>query len=49
MKCNRVEVEETPTNTVVFQGDPDQAISMGSYDGLDEPWWVRADMSINDL
>jgi 6-pyruvoyltetrahydropterin/6-carboxytetrahydropterin synthase len=49
MKCNRVEVEETPTNTVVFQGDPNQAISFGDYDGPDQPWWVRADMSINDL
>ena len=49
MKCVRVDVEETPTNTVVFKGDPDKAISMGHYDGPSEPWWVRADMSINDL
>lgn len=49
MKCVRVEVEETPTNTVIFRGDPDKAISMGHYDGPSEPWWVRADMSINDL
>ncbi|WP_338109864.1 6-pyruvoyl trahydropterin synthase family protein [Pseudemcibacter aquimaris] len=49
MKCVRVDVEETPTNTVVFHGDPDQAISFGDYDGPDVPWWQRADMSINDL
>lgn len=49
MKCIRVDVEETPTNTVTFKGDPDVAISLGEYVGPDTPWWQRADMSINDL
>lgn len=49
MKCVRLEIEETPTNTVVFQGDPKKAISLTQYDGPQIPWWERADMSINDL
>ena len=49
MKCIRVEVEETPTNTVIFHGDPDKAIAREQYDGPSVPWWQRADMSINDL
>lgn len=49
MRCNRVEIEETPTNTVIFSGDPDKAISVAKYGGPDTPWWKRADMSINDL
>jgi 6-pyruvoyltetrahydropterin/6-carboxytetrahydropterin synthase len=49
MKCIKVEIEETPTNTVIFHGDPSKSISLKSYDGPDIPWWQRADMSINDL
>ncbi len=49
MKCIRLEIEETPTNTVVFYGDPKKAISLVQYDGPDVPWWERPDMSINDL
>jgi len=49
MRCNRVEIEETPTNTVIFHGDPEKAISVDHYDGPEIPWWKRADMSINDL
>lgn len=49
MSCKKVEIEETPTNTVIFQGDPDKAISTVEYEGPEIPWWKRADMSINDL
>lgn len=49
MRCNRVEIEETPTNTVIFSGDPLKAISTDQYQGPEIPWWQRADMSINDL
>ena len=49
MRCTRLEIEEPPTNTVVFSGDPDKALNMGQYDGPAIPWWKRADMSINDL
>jgi len=44
LTCARVEVEETPTNTVVFEGDPADALPGGA-----ERWWWRADMAINDL
>lgn len=49
MRCIKVEVEETPTNTVIFHGDPEKAISMEDYQVIDTPWWQRPDMSINDL
>jgi len=49
MRCVRVEVEETPTNTVIFTGDPEKAISLDHYNGPSAPWWQRPDMSINDL
>ena len=49
MSCSRVEIEETPTNTVIFHGNPDEAISSEHYEGPEIPWWHRADMSINDL
>lgn len=49
MKCVRLEIEETPTNTVVFYGDPKKAISRTQYVGPEIPWWERPDMSINDL
>lgn len=49
MSCNRVEIEETPTNTVIFHGNTDDAISSEHYAGPEIPWWQRPDMSINDL
>lgn len=42
LRCVEVRVEETPTNTVTFTGDP-KAVLPG------EGWWLRPDMSINDL
>ncbi len=57
MQCIKVEIEETPTNTVIFQGDPLQAISTINYpgntllnsQGNTVAWWQRPDMTINDL
>ncbi|WP_417320746.1 6-pyruvoyl trahydropterin synthase family protein [Emcibacter sp.] len=47
--CRKLEIEETPTNTVTFSGDPDRALCTDGYGGPEIPWWKRADMSINDL
>ncbi len=44
--CAAIRVEETPTNTVTFEGDP---LPMLPRLMQAEPWWMRADMSINDL
>ena len=49
MHCQQVEIEETPTNSVIFSGDPDRVISTAHYEGPLIPWWKRPDMSINDL
>ncbi len=49
MRCIKVEIEETPTNTVIFSGDPQKAISRKDYEGPRVPWWMRPDMTINDL
>jgi 6-pyruvoyltetrahydropterin/6-carboxytetrahydropterin synthase len=46
LSCAKIQIEETPTNAVVFDGDPVRALPNAS-DLL--PWWLRADMSINDL
>ncbi len=42
-----VTIEETPTNTVIFDGDPAAALPAGGFP--EPPWWARADDSINDL
>ncbi|VAW07049.1 6-carboxy-5,6,7,8-tetrahydropterin synthase [hydrothermal vent metagenome] len=47
--CRKIEIIETPTNSVSFTGDPAQAICTDHYDGPEIPWWQRPDMSINDL
>lgn len=47
LTCVRVTIEETPTNTVAFDGDPATALPEGAFPGL--PWWRRPDDSINDL
>jgi len=44
--CAEIRIEETPTNAVTFDGDPRAFLpSTGAVD----PWWYRADMSINDI
>ncbi len=42
LQCHSVEVAETPTNAVTFNGDP-------SWHLPAQGWWNRADMSINDF
>ena len=41
--CNRLTIHETPTNSVVFTGDPTQVLPGGDY------WWWRSDDTINDF
>jgi len=41
--CSRLTIDETPTNSVVFAGDPIKFLPEGDY------WWWRADGSINDF
>ena len=43
-----IRIEETPTNAVEFAGDP-LAFLPAAASGKARPWWVRADMTINDL
>ena len=42
--CRHIAIEETPTNTVSFDGDPRDVLPDAT-----PGWWTRADMSINDL
>jgi 6-pyruvoyltetrahydropterin/6-carboxytetrahydropterin synthase len=44
--CAAIRIEETPTNTVTFDGDPTAYLP---HTAPDHAWWTRADMSINDL
>jgi 6-pyruvoyltetrahydropterin/6-carboxytetrahydropterin synthase len=44
--CTSIQVDETPTNTVIFEGDVEVVLPKTA---LERPWWRRADMSINDL
>jgi 6-pyruvoyltetrahydropterin/6-carboxytetrahydropterin synthase len=46
LTCAEVRIEETPTNMVIFAGDPAAVLPRVP---LDRPWWTRPDMSINDL
>ena len=41
--CARLTIDETPTNSVVFTGDPTQVLPAGDY------WWWRSDDTINDF
>lgn len=49
LRCVEVEIEETPTNTVVFRGAPDLHLDASYLGRPGTPWWLRGDMSINDL
>ncbi len=44
LRCVRIELEETPTNCVTFEGDAASVLP-----SVHSAWWLRADMSINDL
>lgn len=46
LACAEIRIEETPTNAVVFAGDPAAFLPRSE---VARPWWGRADMSINDL
>jgi 6-pyruvoyltetrahydropterin/6-carboxytetrahydropterin synthase len=46
LRCVHIQIEETPTNTVSFEGDPLAVLPRTTWSGA---WWLRADMSINDL
>lgn len=49
LRCVEVVIEETPTNTVTFSGDPSDALPERPAVGNRAPWWRRSDASINDL
>jgi len=46
LACVQVVIEETPTNTVSFEGNPHAALGIAAS-SLN--WWCRADMSMSDL
>ncbi len=46
LACTEIRVDETPTNTVTFAGDPASVLPRVP---ARRPWWTRPDMSINDL
>ncbi len=46
LSCAEIRIEETPTNTVTFDGNPAHYLPATSPT---DAWWHRADMSINDL
>jgi 6-pyruvoyltetrahydropterin/6-carboxytetrahydropterin synthase len=49
LRCVEVVVEETPTNTVTFSGDPADVLPERPTAGNRSDWWWRPDGSINDL
>ena len=49
LRCVEVVVEETPTNTVTFSGDPSDVLPERPATGNRPPWWRRSDASLNDL
>jgi 6-pyruvoyltetrahydropterin/6-carboxytetrahydropterin synthase len=44
--CAQIRLEETPTNTVTFDGDP---LTMLPETAPRDAWWCRPDMTINDF
>lgn len=48
LRCVELTIEETPTNAVIFAGDPADALPAQSG-AKRTPWWRRPDMSINDF
>lgn len=47
--CRRLELTETPTNTVIFSGEPGDVLPQSQGKDGGPPWWQRADSSLNDL
>ncbi|AQT04046.1 6-pyruvoyl trahydropterin synthase family protein [Acetobacter persici] len=46
LRCTEVSLQETPTNTVSFSGNPEEMIPASR--APEACWWNRADMSISD-
>lgn len=46
LRCVEIRVEETPTNAVTLAGDPAAVLPRVPSD---RSWWMRPDMSINDM
>ncbi len=46
LRCAEIRLEETPTNTVLFDGDP--LAVLPAVRPAPQCWWRRADMSIAD-
>ena len=44
LRVSEIRIEETPTNTVAFSGDPSDMLPEPRH--ADASWWQRADMSI---
>jgi 6-pyruvoyltetrahydropterin/6-carboxytetrahydropterin synthase len=49
LRCAEVRIEETPTNTVMFAGNPADFLPERSGHGNRPAWWRRPDMSINNF
>lgn len=47
LKCVEISLQETPTNTVSFTGNPRDFLPKPR--SPEQSWWYRADMSISDL
>jgi 6-pyruvoyltetrahydropterin/6-carboxytetrahydropterin synthase len=49
LRCVEVAIEETPTNSVIFAGDPAEVLPERQAAANRPNWWWRADASINDF
>lgn len=47
LSCYKIEIKETPTNTVGFSGNPFDFVPASNKDKV--RWWERPDMTISDL
>ena len=44
--CSDIRIEETPTNVVTFEGNPQEFLPASARK---RPWWERDDMTINEF
>ncbi|QNT78021.1 6-pyruvoyl trahydropterin synthase family protein [Entomobacter blattae] len=47
LACQKIMLEETPTNTVTYEGNPHDFLPLSDR-AENERWWCRPDMSIAD-
>lgn len=47
LRCTELSLQETPTNTVTFSGDPNDFIP--TRNTISECWWHRPDMSVSNI